>query len=114
MTFMVAMPTSVFVIGDDVTDQNQYYINYDIDDNVTDYYMPNNDFLKQTRAGTHTTTTYKLIANQDKYSKVKVYTSYTWKKYKANVYDNYTGEFQYSYNFVTTNQTHEKLQVVYQ
>lgn len=173
MVFTMMTPTSVLAAEEEVTDNNKYYISYDMEGNITDYYMPNDDFVKQTRSGTNTkttqidsgtvteqylgyhpntsiwrtisayyfstiskvnmsitvsgcnatigiskesstTTTYKLKADQTKYSKVKVYTSYTWKKYRADVYDNYAGAFQYSYNFVTTKQTHEKLQVVYQ
>ena len=61
-----------------------------------------------------TSFSYSVKANQSKYSKIRVYLSYTWKRYYAKVYDNTSGQLINSYYFVTTQRTHENFKPYYQ
>lgn len=63
---------------------------------------------------TSTGFSYTIEVKQSKYSKLRVYVSYTWKRYQTNIYDNYTGRLLGTYYPVTTQKTHEQFKPVYQ
>lgn len=57
---------------------------------------------------------FSINANQNKFSKIRVYLSYNWKRYKIQVYDNYSDRLLKTYYSIITNKTHEEFRPVYQ
>lgn len=57
---------------------------------------------------------YTVSADQSRFSKIRVYTSFEWTYYKAELIDDATGNLLNTYYFTSLNKTHEEFRPVYQ
>ncbi len=95
---------------------DHYYFNTSSTVNVGVSFTITYGTVSGTLAVSNTTSTnfgYSISVDQNRDSKVRVYTDFNWKYYRADVYDNYTGEYQYTYYFSTIQITAERFVPVY-
>lgn len=57
---------------------------------------------------------YTISADQSRFSRIRVYTSFNWTYYRADVIDNTSGATVNTYYFTSLQKTHEEFRPVYQ
>lgn len=57
---------------------------------------------------------YTISADQSRFSRIRVYTSFNWTYYRADVIDNTSGSTVNTYYFTSLQKTHEEFRPVYQ